>query len=152
MSPLISFLKEAGDYNQEKQIRPELEKLQEVIEPLGCALLGLGHLNKRSGGDQTAIERVMGTVAFVNFVRSLLIVAWDAEEDCPRLIHAAINLTKRDDDLLVELVNKNELGDGNDRGPYVRSTCTRLTETLMPTRRSIARQGPRSRTATTTPT
>ena len=59
----------------------------------------------------------MGTVAFVNFVRSVLLITWDDAEDCPRLMHAATNLTRRDDDLLVELVNCNQ-GD-DDRGPYV---------------------------------
>jgi hypothetical protein len=119
MSPLISFLQEAGDYNQENQVRPELEKIQEAIEPYECAFIGIMHPNKKGGGYLTALERVMGASAFVNYVRSVLIVDWDKVEERPRLMHAAINLTSRDDDLLLELVNKNALGDGNERGPFV---------------------------------
>jgi len=110
-------LREVTNYNDEREVRIYLETLQEAIEEHDCAVLGLGHLNKKGGGDLTALERVMGTVAFVNFVRSVLIVGWDKEEECPRLIHAATNLDRREEDLFVKLTNKNE--DSNGRGPFV---------------------------------
>jgi hypothetical protein len=99
LSPLVSFLAGLVDINSELGVRAVLQRLQDAIEGTGCAVLGLGHTNKKP--DLKAIERLLGTVAFTNFVRSVLLVSRDrGDETWFRLVHAKHNLSMRGDDLL----------------------------------------------------
>lgn len=99
LSPLISFLKGLVDINGELGVRDILERLQATITGTGCAVLGLCHTNKKA--DLRAVERLLGTVAFTNFVRSVLLVGRDKEEpDWFRLVHAKHNLSTKARDLL----------------------------------------------------
>ena len=51
--------------NSELKVRKALEIIQAAIDPTGCAVLGILHLNKKA--DLAAIERLLGSVAFANF-------------------------------------------------------------------------------------
>jgi AAA domain len=99
MSPMFSFLRGLAGINDELSVRAVLEQLQNIIEATDCAILGLGHTNKKP--DLRAIERLLGTVAFTNFVRSVLLVSRDKDDDTRfRLVHAKHNLSVRGHDLL----------------------------------------------------
>lgn len=72
-----------------------------------CALIGIAHLNKKT--DLDAIERLLGSVAFANFVRSVVLIACDKElPDTRRWVHAKYNLSVRGDDLLFRTANVSE--------------------------------------------
>lgn len=98
LSPMVSFLK-VTDINGELDVRAVLERLQAAIEGTNCAVVGIAHTNKKA--DLPAIDRVMGSAAWVNFTRSVMLVAPDKEtEGWSRLVHAKCNLSVRGDDLL----------------------------------------------------
>jgi hypothetical protein len=99
MSPLVSFLVGLADINGELGVRDVLERLQATIDRTGCAVLGLAHTSKKA--DLRAIERLLGSVAFTNFGRSVLLVSRDRDEpDWFRLVHAKHNLSTKAPDLL----------------------------------------------------
>jgi AAA domain len=99
MSPMFCFLRGLTGINDELAVRAVLEQLQNTIEGSECAVLGIGHTNKKP--DLRAIERLLGAVAFTNFVRSVLLVSRDKEDDTWfRLVHAKHNLSVRGEDLL----------------------------------------------------
>jgi hypothetical protein len=97
-SPFMSFLKGLSDSNSELAVRPALEAIRAALQGTECAVLGLMHLNKKP--DLAAVERVLGSVVFVNFVRSVLMaVPEDSDTDTVRLMHAKHNLSPRGRDL-----------------------------------------------------
>ena len=101
LSPFLSFLEGLQNMNAELEVRAILERLLADIAGTGCAILGIAHANKKA--DLAAIERIMCSVAFVNFVRSVLLIAADKSEDneaTHRLCHAKHNLSIKGDDLL----------------------------------------------------
>jgi hypothetical protein len=101
LSPFLSFLVGLQNMNAELEVRVILERLLGDIAGTGCAILGVAHANKKA--DLAAIERIMGSVAFVNFVRSVLLIApnkSDDDEASHRLCHAKHNLSVKGDDLL----------------------------------------------------
>jgi AAA domain len=99
MSPLVSFLVGLADINGELGVRDVLERLQATIDNTNCAVLGLAHTSKKT--DLRAIERLLGSVAFTNFGRSVLLVSRDKEEpEWFRLVHAKHNLSTKAPDLL----------------------------------------------------
>jgi hypothetical protein len=101
LSPMVSFLTGLTDINGELGARDVLERLQACITGTGCGVLGLAHANKKS--DLRAIERLLGSVAFTNFCRSVLLVGRDKDEpDWFRLTHAKHNLSTKADDLLYQ--------------------------------------------------
>jgi hypothetical protein len=99
LSPLVSFLNGLKDVIGELGVRKTLEGLQEAIEGTRCAAIGICHLNKKQ--DLGAVDRVLGSVAFVNFSRSTLLVAKDHDDDgAVRLAHGKFNLSVKGPDLL----------------------------------------------------
>ena len=97
-SPMVSFLK-LSDIVSELGVREVLERCQASIDGTGCALIGITHSNKKA--DLAAIERILGAVAFTNFVRSVLLTApEDVDEGTYRLVHAKHNLSTKGDDLI----------------------------------------------------
>ena len=80
---------------------------QASIEGTPCALVGIAHSNKKA--DLAAIERILGAVAFTNFVRSVLLSAPEnIEERTYRLVHAKHNLSTKADDLILHPVHVGE--------------------------------------------
>jgi hypothetical protein len=100
LSPFLSFLEGLQNMNAELEVRTVLQKLLADVAGTGCAILGVAHANKKA--DLAAIERLLGSVAFVNFVRSVLLIAPNKEEEeaTHRLCHAKHNLSIKGDDLL----------------------------------------------------
>ena len=100
--------------NSELKVRKALEIIQAAIDPTGCAVLGILHLNKKA--DLAAIERLLGSVAFANFVRSVMMVrAENPDSKCYRLVHAKYNWSTKGADMLYTPENVGEA-----RGQHVK--------------------------------
>jgi AAA domain/Bifunctional DNA primase/polymerase, N-terminal len=100
LSPMTSFLPALRDNRDEIHVRAALQNLQDGIEGTDCAVLGIAHLNKKS--DLDAVERLLGSGAFANFVRSVLLVERepDTTNDTSRLVLGKWNVTQPTPDLL----------------------------------------------------
>lgn len=99
LSPLLQALG-IEKINDPQQVFRALHRLQETIEGLPCAVLGLVHTNKAQ--DLIAIERVLGSVTFTNFSRSVLLISTHNDEK--RLVHAKCNVGMRADDRLFRVL------------------------------------------------
>lgn len=102
LSPLLSFLHDLQDKNDEMAVREALARLQGAIAGTQCSIVGITHTNKN--GDLAAIERVLGAVAFTNYVRCVLMAAPEDDQNRFRLVHAKHNLSVRSADLVYETV------------------------------------------------
>jgi hypothetical protein len=100
LSPLLSFLKDLTNMNDEMAVRGVLGLLQDSIADSDCALLGIVHPSKKA--DLAAVERLLGSVAFTNFVRSVMLVGPEGEKEDRlfRMVHAKSNLAISAGDLL----------------------------------------------------
>jgi Bifunctional DNA primase/polymerase, N-terminal/AAA domain len=115
LSPIMSFLPKLKSHIDELAVRAELKKLRAAISGTACALIGIAHLNKKT--DLDAIERLLGSVAFANFVRSVILLAKDKQRaDLRRWVHAKHNLSVKGGDLLFETQHVGE----DPRDQYVR--------------------------------
>lgn len=103
LSPLNSFL-DIEDANNGKLVRDGMERLQACIEGTDCAIVGICHLNKKA--DLDAIERLLGSVEYVNFVRNVLLLHAEKGTDDVRVVHAKQNISKKGRDLLFTKVNR----------------------------------------------
>jgi Bifunctional DNA primase/polymerase, N-terminal/AAA domain len=119
LSPIMSFMRGLKSTIDEIAVRAELEKLHDAIADTQCALIGIAHLNKKT--DLDAIERLLGSVAFANFVRSVALIGTDKEKaNMRRWVHAKHNLSERGHDLLFQTVHAGK----NPRDQYVRTDWT----------------------------
>jgi Bifunctional DNA primase/polymerase, N-terminal/AAA domain len=124
LSPLLSAM-DLRDNINEVTVRDRLESMAELWRDLPTTMLGLMHVNKK--GDQTAIQRISGTVAFANFNRGALTIArekpvkGDPEPHLNRfrIIHQKHNLTPwgAQNDLIGDIYNTRQEEDP--RGQYL---------------------------------
>ena len=99
LSPMLSFLPKLRNKDDELHVRGVLENLLAQVQETDCAIVGICHTNKKA--DLDAIERILGSVAFTNFVRSVMLMAPDRDmEGTYRFVHAKHNLSVRGGDLL----------------------------------------------------
>jgi AAA domain len=104
LSPIMSFLPRLKSHIDELAVRAALKGLRAAVEGTSCALIGIAHLNKKT--DLDAIERLLGSVAFANYVRSVVLIATDKDQqDTRRWIHAKYNLSVRGRDLLFRTIH-----------------------------------------------
>jgi hypothetical protein len=103
LSPLLSYLD--CNFRDEIPVRQALEKMSSLVRGTRCTIVAILHPNKKV--DLAAIERLLGTVAFANFVRTLILLR-DEGGGCARLVHAKHNLSIKGDDLLFVKINKQE--------------------------------------------
>lgn len=73
LDPLQSFVGENVDMNRANCMRPRLNKLKQVAEKTGCAIVLIGHLNKKSGGKVD--YRGLGSIDIQAAARSVLLVS-----------------------------------------------------------------------------
>jgi hypothetical protein len=119
LSPIMAFMPRLKSTIDELAVRTELQKLHDAIADTECALIGVAHLNKKT--DLDAIERLLGSVAFANFVRSVVLIGTDKEKaDMRRWLHAKYNLSLRGNDLLFATVHAGH----NPHDQYVRTDWT----------------------------
>jgi len=98
-SPFVSFLQGLEDMNSELAVRNALQVVQDAIEGTDCGVLGICHLNKKA--DLDAVEKLLGSVAFANYVRSVMLVKCENRETAQhRLVHAKHNWSIKGSDLL----------------------------------------------------
>lgn len=79
LDPLQSFVGENVDMNRANSIRPRLSKLKNVAEKTGCAIVIIGHLNKKAGGKLD--YRGLGSIDIQAAARSVLLIG--KHEDYP---------------------------------------------------------------------
>jgi putative DNA primase/helicase len=123
LSPMLSFMNGLTNHNDDVAVRTVMQGLQAAIEQADCAVVGIAHLNKKP--DLDAVERLLGSVAFANFVRSVMLVERDPEADHDvdqfRFVLGKHNLAPGGDDLVYRSVNVGE----DPRSQYVRLDWSR---------------------------
>jgi len=124
LSPLNSFLKGLKDPNSGQNVRNALERIQGHIEDTNCAVVGIGHLNKKS--DLSAIERLLGSVEYANFVRSVVMLRRE-EGGIVRVVHVLSNLGIVADDLIFTIENTRP---DKPRGQYITVQWDRPNENV----------------------
>ena len=72
LDPLQAFIGADVDMNRANETRPIFQKLGQVAERTGCAIVLIGHLNKASG--QRSDYRGLGSMDITASVRSVIIV------------------------------------------------------------------------------
>lgn len=82
IDPLAAYLGDKIDSHSNTQVRSVLGPLSELAERYRVALLGITHLAK---SEAKAINRVIGSIAFVAAARSCWLVAADADDEDKRL-------------------------------------------------------------------
>ncbi|HRS72833.1 MAG TPA: AAA family ATPase, partial [Anaerohalosphaeraceae bacterium] len=88
--PLNGYLGRINSYN-DGQARSVLIPLQNIAKQHNIAIYGLCHLNKKC--DLSALERVLGSVAFVNTSRATWFITWDKKTDIRYLTCEKSNYT-----------------------------------------------------------
>lgn len=117
LSPMNSFLGPIN-LNSEMEVRAVFEEFRGFTLGTGCAILGIAHANKKA--ELTSIERISGSVAYVNFCRSVIFVTSEsgASPETRRFIHGKFNLSKKAPDLLY--TSRYAGDDKRQRDQYVR--------------------------------
>jgi putative DNA primase/helicase len=82
IDPISAFLGDKTDSHNNSSVRAVLGPLVELAERFSVAILGITHLNK---GEAKAINKVMGSIAFVAAARAVWQVSKDHEDDEKRL-------------------------------------------------------------------
>lgn len=83
VDPIVSAV--AGDSHKNGEVRRALEPLVRLGQHFGCAVLGISHFSKGTGGKDPT-ERVTGSVAFGALARVVLGTVKPREEGEPRLL------------------------------------------------------------------
>ena len=72
IDPVQAFLGADVDMNRANEVRPIFQKLGEIAQETGCAIILIGHLNKAAGSQST--YRGLGSIDITAVVRSLLFI------------------------------------------------------------------------------
>jgi hypothetical protein len=80
IDPLSAYLGGKLDSHKNTDVRAALEPLAEMASRKRVAVLGLSHLTK-SGGDRSAVGRVLGSIAFAAVARVVLFAVRDDEQE-----------------------------------------------------------------------
>ncbi|HEY3327465.1 MAG TPA: AAA family ATPase [Novimethylophilus sp.] len=83
VDPIVNAV--AGDSHKNGEVRRALQPLVDFGERLGCAVLGISHFSKGSGGREP-LERVTGSLAFGALARIVLATAKIIEGETTRRI------------------------------------------------------------------
>ena len=83
VDPIVSAV--AGDGHKNGDVRRGLEPLVRLGQDFGCAVLGISHFSKGTGGKDPT-ERVTGSIAFGALARVVLGTVKPKEEGAPRLL------------------------------------------------------------------
>jgi hypothetical protein len=65
--------------NAEKDVRAALQDIRSAVKSEKCSVIGIAHTRKEKEVDVAAVEKVLGSVAFVNFMRFVILVRRDTE-------------------------------------------------------------------------
>lgn len=98
LDPLLDVTPETVDTHKSRAVRELLRPLRRLARDHQCAVVFTIHVTKAEGG--RAQSRVQGSADYVNFPRSVLMVAHDPDDPTRRLLtHAKTNLGPRGDTL-----------------------------------------------------
>ncbi len=93
IDPIVSAI--AGDSHKNAEVRRGLQPLVDLAGELRCALLGVTHFSKGTGG-RDPVERITGSLAFAALARMVWVAAkQDADDDRPErrvLLRAKSNI------------------------------------------------------------
>lgn len=78
VDPIVSAI--AGDSHKNAEVRRGLQPLVDLAGSMRCALLGITHFSKGTGG-RDPVERLTGSLAFGALARIVLVAAKRQEED-----------------------------------------------------------------------
>lgn len=78
IDPIVSAV--SGDSHKNAEVRRGLQPLVELAGHLGCALLGITHFSKGTGG-RDPTERITGSLAFGALARVVLVAAKEQQSD-----------------------------------------------------------------------
>jgi putative DNA primase/helicase len=87
----ISAYMGGADGNGNVETREVLEPLAEMANRLGIAVVAVTHLNKGGAGNQSALNRFAGSIAFVAAARSAYLIIEDPQDENRRLFLQAKN-------------------------------------------------------------
>lgn len=77
VDPIVSAI--AGDSHKNSEVRRGLQPLADLAASMRCALLGITHFSKGTGG-RDSVERLTGSLAFGALARVVLVAAKQQEE------------------------------------------------------------------------
>ena len=77
VDPIVSAV--TGDSHKNAEVRRSLQPLADLAEDLRCALLGITHFSKGTGG-RSPVERLNGSLAFGALARVVLVAAKNQNE------------------------------------------------------------------------
>jgi putative DNA primase/helicase len=77
VDPIVSAV--AGDSHKNAEVRRSLQPLVDLAKDKGCALLGITHFSKGTGGREP-VERLTGSLAFGALARVVLVAAKQQED------------------------------------------------------------------------
>jgi putative DNA primase/helicase len=93
LDPIVSAV--TGDGHKSNDVRRSLQPVVDLAHRLGCAVLGITHFSKGTGG-RDPVERITGSLAFAALARVVLVAAKVKrdEDDEPRrvLVRAKSNI------------------------------------------------------------
>ena len=78
VDPIVSAV--AGDSHKNAEVRRSLQPLADLASSMSCALIGLTHFSKGTGG-RDPVERLTGSLAFGALARIVLVAAKYQEDD-----------------------------------------------------------------------
>jgi hypothetical protein len=111
IDPISAYMGSA-DGNGNVATREALEPIANMANRLGIAVLAVTHLNKGGDGQQNALNRFAGSIAFVAAARSAFAVIEDSEDEARRLLlQAKNNLSQKCEGLAFRLEQR-EVADG----------------------------------------
>jgi len=77
VDPIVSAV--MGDSHKNAEVRRSLQPLVDLASAMGCALIGITHFSKGTGG-RDPVERLTGSLAFGALARVVLVAAKNQEE------------------------------------------------------------------------
>jgi hypothetical protein len=106
LSPLVSFLPDLENPNDQMEVRRCLDALLQSVEGLNCAVLGLSHPNKQANAPP--MEKIMGSSSFVQHVRSIFVLAEQDNVEARRLAHLKYYNCSRGKDWLYDIKSEKQ--------------------------------------------
>jgi AAA domain/Bifunctional DNA primase/polymerase, N-terminal/Primase C terminal 1 (PriCT-1) len=89
---LTAYMGGKRDMNRQNEVGEFLVRLTEIAESVGCAIVGVAHLNKQ--GNEHPLYRIVGSIGFVASIRSALFLGGDPDDphsDRVALAHGKAN-------------------------------------------------------------
>ncbi|MFZ5956802.1 AAA family ATPase [Pseudomonas knackmussii] len=108
LDPVVNVVK--GDMHRANEVRRSLQAVVDFAERQWCAVLGISHFSKGSGGASPA-DRVIGSQAFGALARAVLVAAKQEDSDVRVLARAKSNISD-DQGGVGYLVETCTVGDG----------------------------------------